>query len=361
MQYIVIIVLMIIGGLVSCATDKTATLGITGNEFLENYNEEVPNDLKVSILPEGEYVALGPLFGLISDNQKYTIGCSYHRGKLRHIALNYIYSLEPEQSPTAEGKATMEKVCIAAIDAVDDGWFTNEKNILKACGFYSNSMDSKWHEKDGICYLMFDNGICWGLRIRSKDDTGEATGLPPIGYYLNKFASSGESNTQVENSPSETQKSLASNNNMPDSEEHPFDGSKYGLTDLTTEEQNKADYYTIVSGDPDVGYNSIIYARKRNGGKPVKYGAKDTSETETAPQTKNNSSNIHTTQVPTGKHWISDFQGVYLWNPEPTGDESISWSGGYVTDGGYKYANGKGTVTWYKNGKIIQVDDGAFI
>ncbi|KHM52697.1 hypothetical protein NZ47_03275 [Anaerovibrio lipolyticus] len=66
------------------------------------------------------------------------------------------------------------------------------------------------------------------------------------------------------------------------------------------------------------------------------------------------------TVVPIGVHWLSDANGVFLWNPEPGNNESITWSGGYVTDGKYKFADGRGTVTWYSGGKIIQVDEGSF-
>lgn len=66
-------------------------------------------------------------------------------------------------------------------------------------------------------------------------------------------------------------------------------------------------------------------------------------------------------EEPVGIHWIKDDStGVYLWNPEPKEDESISWSGSYIQDGNYRYANGAGTVTWYRNGRVIQVDNGAF-
>ena len=75
---------------------------------------------------------------------------------------------------------------------------------------------------------------------------------------------------------------------------------------------------------------------------------------------KSNTGSSTPAVVPTGKHWISDAQGVYLWNPEPTDGETISWNGGYVTDGNYKFADGKGVVTWYRYGKIIQVDEGGF-
>ena len=61
-----------------------------------------------------------------------------------------------------------------------------------------------------------------------------------------------------------------------------------------------------------------------------------------------------------GVHWISDANGIYLWNPEPQDGESIHWSGGYVQDGNYKFADGSGVVTWYRNGQVIQVDEGTF-
>ena len=60
-------------------------------------------------------------------------------------------------------------------------------------------------------------------------------------------------------------------------------------------------------------------------------------------------------------HWIQDTTtGVWLWNPEPEDGEWIVWSGDYVSDGNYRYANGPGVVTWYKKGKVIQVDTGSF-
>jgi len=60
-------------------------------------------------------------------------------------------------------------------------------------------------------------------------------------------------------------------------------------------------------------------------------------------------------------HWIKDNNtGVYIWNPEPEDGEYIVWNGDYVQVGKYRYANGPGIVTWYKNGKVIQVDNGAF-
>ncbi|MBQ6132048.1 MAG: hypothetical protein IJL12_06870 [Selenomonadaceae bacterium] len=61
-----------------------------------------------------------------------------------------------------------------------------------------------------------------------------------------------------------------------------------------------------------------------------------------------------------GEHWIKDANGVYLWNPKPTPGETITWSGDFVQDGDYRYADGAGITTWYLNGEIEQVDEGTF-
>lgn len=62
-----------------------------------------------------------------------------------------------------------------------------------------------------------------------------------------------------------------------------------------------------------------------------------------------------------GEHWIKDADtDIYLWNPEPQDGESISWSGSFVEDNGHKFANGNGVLTWYRDGQVIQVDEGNF-
>ncbi len=62
-----------------------------------------------------------------------------------------------------------------------------------------------------------------------------------------------------------------------------------------------------------------------------------------------------------GEHWIKDDKtNIYIWNPEPSGNEKITWSGGYIQDGDYKFAEGSGKVTWYRDGQVIQVDEGTF-
>ena len=66
--------------------------------------------------------------------------------------------------------------------------------------------------------------------------------------------------------------------------------------------------------------------------------------------------------TPLGYGWIQDQStGVYMQNPSPVDGESISWSGGYVYEGNYKYADGYGTTTWIRYGRIVQIDEGSFI
>ena len=63
-----------------------------------------------------------------------------------------------------------------------------------------------------------------------------------------------------------------------------------------------------------------------------------------------------------GKNWIKDNSNdIYMQNPSPSEGESISWSGGYVQDGEYKFANGSGTTVWKNSaGEVVQVDEGIF-
>lgn len=58
--------------------------------------------------------------------------------------------------------------------------------------------------------------------------------------------------------------------------------------------------------------------------------------------------------------WIADYRGVMLWNPQPTDGETIEWSGGYVQEGNYRYAEGRGTVIWKRYGRVVQIDEGGF-
>ena len=63
-----------------------------------------------------------------------------------------------------------------------------------------------------------------------------------------------------------------------------------------------------------------------------------------------------------GKNWIKDNSNdIYIQNPSPSEGETISWSGGYIQDGEYKFANGSGTTVWKnKSGEVVQVDEGNF-
>ncbi len=60
-------------------------------------------------------------------------------------------------------------------------------------------------------------------------------------------------------------------------------------------------------------------------------------------------------------HWIKDMNsGAYVWNPEPQDGESVRWSGDFVEEDGNRFAQGRGTLTWYKYGEVIQTDEGVF-
>ena len=65
---------------------------------------------------------------------------------------------------------------------------------------------------------------------------------------------------------------------------------------------------------------------------------------------------------PLGYNWIQDERtGIFMENPRPVDGETISWSGDWVWSGNYKFANGYGTTTWVRYGKVVQVDEGYFI
>lgn len=85
----------------------------------------------------------------------------------------------------------------------------------------------------------------------------------------------------------------------------------------------------------------------------------DNNQATQTPQ--NNTSSQNYALDITDVHWIKDNQtSAYLWNPEPGENETITWSGNYIQDGDYRFAEGSGTLTWYKDGEVIQVDEGTF-
>ncbi len=53
------------------------------------------------------------------------------------------------------------------------------------------------------------------------------------------------------------------------------------------------------------------------------------------------------TRIEVNLHWITDSNGCKIWDTLPSGNERVTWSGG-CKDG---YAEGKGTLTWYVNGR----------
>lgn len=60
-------------------------------------------------------------------------------------------------------------------------------------------------------------------------------------------------------------------------------------------------------------------------------------------------------------HWCRDSRnGVLIWNPNPTTGETVTWQGGYISDGSNRYADGNGVATWYLNGEYEQRDEGTY-
>ena len=115
------------------------------------------------------------------------------------------------------------------------------------------------------------------------------------------------------------------------------------------------EYAGIAMQPEDVG---DICSRKNDIAPSTAKPQKQNPQPQTQAPQKQNLINVK----PLGKNWIADpSTNIYLWNPEPGENETISWSGGYVQEGGYRYADGAGVVRWYKNGKLIQTDEGAFV
>lgn len=114
------------------------------------------------------------------------------------------------------------------------------------------------------------------------------------------------------------------------------------------------EYAGIAMQPEDVG---DICSRKNNLASSTPKPQKQTPQPQTQAPQKQNLINLK----PLGRNWIADSStNIYLWNPEPGENETISRSGDYIQEGGYRYANGPGVVKWYKNGKLIQTDEGAF-
>lgn len=85
----------------------------------------------------------------------------------------------------------------------------------------------------------------------------------------------------------------------------------------------------------------------------------DSSEPPKSEPKQIQSAEKKSTPQPLGKNWIKDSNNVYLWNPQPQDGETVTWSGNFIQDENYKFADGSGTVTWYLNGEVEQVDEGS--
>ena len=153
----------------SCAADNKVTLNITRDEFIDTYNEEVPDDLKLITLETDFYVKVDQ-FNKYEGSDRFTFGCIVEKNnELSEINANYMYELEPDKKPSKEGLKKMEQMFIASIDAADDGWFTNEKDILEKLGLYGKTPPAfKDYEKNNIHYYLRVTDVGYNLYIKSK-------------------------------------------------------------------------------------------------------------------------------------------------------------------------------------------------
>ena len=87
-------------------------------------------------------------------------------------------------------------------------------------------------------------------------------------------------------------------------------------------------------------------------------GCGSDSNSSTSPVEQSDSAAKKSAAENLGEHWIKDDNNVYVYNPKPQKGETITWSGGFVQDGENKFADGAGTVTWYLNGELEQIDEG---
>ncbi|MBE6099658.1 MAG: zinc ribbon domain-containing protein [Anaerovibrio sp.] len=91
--------------------------------------------------------------------------------------------------------------------------------------------------------------------------------------------------------------------------------------------------------------------------------ATNTQQAVTSPATVNNEEKGKQVVADTALdyHWCRDTRnGVLIWNPNPTQGETVTWQGGYKSDGNNRYADGNGTATWYLNGEYEQRDEGTY-
>lgn len=140
----------------SCRPSNIATFDVTPQEFLKEYNSDVSADLRVYTFKSGIIASVDEnnQFGNLN---KYTLDFSRDSksGKMNHLNLYYNFSREPGGQPTDEGMRKMTEVCIASIDAVDDGWITSGDSILQSLGFYANKDGRKEYKKNGIKYRFY--------------------------------------------------------------------------------------------------------------------------------------------------------------------------------------------------------------
>lgn len=184
MRYIIKIVICVILlpiislTLTSCVGKKNSTLGVTTKEFVSQYNAKVQPSLQLPRIlnrydPMGDNIGIEQLdeYGHV---HRYHFGCTIQQDVLVSLSINYSFKSEQNKQPTDDGLRKMEEMFLATINVVDQGRFTNAKEILKEMGLYDNKGKIQLSsggecEKNGIHYsLQMGDGV-FGTIIHPKE------------------------------------------------------------------------------------------------------------------------------------------------------------------------------------------------
>ena len=220
------------------------------------------------------------------------------------------------------------------------GWIDIDEEISSVIGKLGEPY--KIEDKNGgkVYYFGYPNHPTANMEITVKDSKVSSIISVKWGITTPRNISARDRNTKAENS---TRKAVMS-----------AYGVNYNSTDYEGMELIE---YTINSKNGEPCILRFAVNKSDNYIEYISIRRKENEKNETP--VKNTSGN---SSKSLGKNWIKDNSNdIYMQNPSPSEGETISWSGGYVQDGEYKFANGSGTTVWKnKSGEVVQVDEGNF-